>query len=57
VAQFFGPMIGSTLSNWGFKLVGVIVIGAMLRLIAGILIQTHAPNWFKRTFRLASETR
>lgn len=57
VAQFFGPMIGSTLSNWGVTLVSVIVIGAVLRLVAGVLIQSHMPNWFKRTFRLAPESR
>lgn len=55
VSQFFGPMIGGSLSGWGVNLVNVIVIGAVLRLLAGVLIQSHVPGWFKRTFRLASQ--
>ncbi|MBI5671239.1 MAG: MFS transporter [Chloroflexi bacterium] len=54
VAQFFGPMLGSSLSRGGVELVSILLIGAALRLAAGVLIQTHLPAWFKRTFNLAS---
>lgn len=57
LAQFFGPMIGSSLSGWGVELVSILLIGAALRLAAGMLIQAHLPKWFKRTFRLASVPR
>lgn len=57
VAQFFGPMIGSSLSRWDVDLVSILLIGAALRLLSGMLIQSHLPAWFKRTFRLASLAR
>lgn len=53
LAQFFGPMIGSSLSRWGVSLVTIIVVGAALRLLAGLIIQSHMPAWFKRRLHLA----
>ncbi len=52
VAQFLGPLIGSSLSHWGVELVMIIVIGAVLRLVAGVVIQSPLPG-FKRPLELA----
>jgi MFS family permease len=38
VAAFIGPMIGSNLANAGVNLILVMVIGAVMRLIAGMMI-------------------
>ncbi len=52
VAQFLGPLIGSSLSHWGVELVMIIVIGAALRLVAGVIIQSPLPG-LKRPLELA----
>lgn len=38
IAAFIGPMVGSNLANAGVNLILVIVIGAIMRLIAGVMI-------------------
>jgi hypothetical protein len=55
--QFLGPMIGSALSGLHINLIIIIMIGAGLRLLAATLIQSHMPDWFKRTLHLSSQPR
>jgi MFS family permease len=57
LAIFIGPMIGKLLNSVGLSLVTILLIGAALRLLAGVLTQTHLLEWFGRTFHLAWTTR
>ena len=38
IAAFIGPMVGSNLANIGVNLIVVMVIGAAMRIIAGMMI-------------------
>ena len=53
---FIGPIIGKLLSNTGMPLVTIILVGALLRLSAGVLTQMHPRAWFARAQALASLT-
>lgn len=57
LSMFVGPMIGSGLYNQGVNLVAIIMAGAALRLVAGVLIQAHMPDWFRRTLHVTSQPR
>lgn len=48
LSMFIGPFIGKALQNWGISLVTLLVIGAFLRMTAGILIQIHFRSWISR---------
>lgn len=48
IAMFIGPIIGKSLHNLGASLVMVLIIGAGLRLVAGILTQMHLREWVTR---------
>lgn len=38
IAAFIGPMVGSNLANVGVNLIAVMVIGAVMRIVAGMII-------------------
>lgn len=46
VAMFVGPMLGSALVTGGVSLVGVLMIGAIMRLISAVM--TEVPLWSQR---------
>jgi MFS family permease len=45
LAMFLGPMIGNVLSGNGMPLVTIILVGALLRILAGLLTHTHPRSW------------
>ncbi|MBK8021922.1 MAG: hypothetical protein IPK19_10990 [Chloroflexi bacterium] len=51
VGIFIGPLLGNTLLELGVSTVSVLLIGAGLRVMAGILIQTGSPRPAKTLFR------
>lgn len=53
IAMFVGPIIGTTLNNMGASLVMVLVIGAGLRLAAGVLIHMHPRLWLEKAKQMA----
>jgi MFS family permease len=48
LSMFVGPLIGRALQYGGSSLVALLVTGAFLRLIAGVLIQMHFRVWLRR---------
>ncbi len=53
LAAFIGPMVGKLLSNMGLSVIMILVIGAGLRLVAGVLTQSHTLQSVSRAARLA----
>ncbi len=56
LATFVGPMIGSSLYNWGASLFSVLLVGAGIRLLAGILVQAigiQRLSWVREHIPLA----
>lgn len=56
LALFIGPMIGRLLSGGDFPLATALVIGGVLRVIAGVLTQSHPRLWINRIFKLGYNT-
>ncbi|MCA0456442.1 MAG: MFS transporter [Chloroflexi bacterium] len=48
MATFIGPIIGKLLTTGDLPMVSVLVIGAILRVTAGIMTQMHARTWYAR---------
>jgi MFS family permease len=54
LAMFIGPMIGKLLSGENMPLVTIILVGAILRLLAGMLTQVHPRAWAARMVKIVS---
>ncbi len=52
IGTFIGPLVGSTLANLGLSLATVLLVGAGLRFLAGMMMQQHglgrARGWASR---------
>jgi MFS family permease len=57
LAMFLGPIIGKLLSVAGLPLVTIIMIGAVLRLLAGMLTHMHPRTWVIRAMQMSSSMR
>lgn len=57
LSMFIGPLIGKLLASDGMPIVSVLLIGAILRLLAGLLIQTHPLAWMSRARHIAFSAR
>ncbi|MEP6985654.1 MAG: MFS transporter [Chloroflexota bacterium] len=52
VAMFIGPMIGQVFISANTPIITALIIGAGLRLLAGILTQMHPRQWVTRAMEL-----
>jgi MFS family permease len=57
LSMFIGPLIGRLLSSDSMPIVSVLLVGALLRLLAGVLIQTHPRQLMLRAFHIAFSAR
>ncbi|MEZ4669062.1 MAG: hypothetical protein R3E39_14240 [Anaerolineae bacterium] len=53
LSMFVGPLLGRMLSSNGMPIVTILFAGAVLRILAGILIQTHPRAWMTRAIHFA----
>jgi predicted MFS family arabinose efflux permease len=54
LSVFIGPLLGSALADQGVDLMSVLLLGAVVRLLAGAMTQIDLPQWVRRSTAAAT---